>query len=91
MFPVTTKSGKESDVKKEVKLKKDKDNVALSAIPSSGPCICWHCSKTGHIWAFCQEEPIRRCESNKANVAFAKHDNADIWHDKFLQSSDSNI
>ena len=50
--------GKESDEKKEVKHKKDKDNVALSAISSSGPCVCWCCGKPGHIRAFCQEEPI---------------------------------
>jgi hypothetical protein len=83
--------GKESDEKKEVKPKKDKDNVAFSAISSSGPCVCWRCGKTGHIQAFCNEEPIHGRESNKANVAFTAHDDADIWLDEVLQSSDSDI
>jgi hypothetical protein len=83
--------GKENDEKKEVKHKKDKDNVALSAILSSGPCVCWRCGKPGHIRAFCQEEPIHGQESGKANVTFAVHDDADIWLDEVSQSSNSDI
>jgi hypothetical protein len=83
--------GKENDEKKEVKHKKDKDNVALSAISSSGPRVCWRCGKPGHIRAFCQEEPIRGRESGKANVAFAVHDDADIWLDEISQSSNSDV
>jgi hypothetical protein len=65
--------------------------VALSAILSSGPHVCWRCGKPGHIRAFCQEEPIRGRESGKANVAFAVHDDADIWLDEISQSSNSDV
>jgi hypothetical protein len=67
-------------VKDEVKPEKDKDNVALAAISSSGnPCTCWCCGKMGHIKAFCKEKPICGGESREANVAFAATDDSTIW------------
>jgi hypothetical protein len=45
--------GKVSDENKEVKVKKDKDNVALAAVANNSPCVCWRCSKTTHVKAFC--------------------------------------
>jgi hypothetical protein len=81
--------GKEKDEKKEVKSKTDKDNVVFAALVDNGPCICWCCGKTGHIKAFCKEKLIRGCESRQANVAFSAADDADIWFDEFLLSSDS--
>jgi hypothetical protein len=59
---------------------KDKDNVALAAISTSGnPRKCWRCGKIGHIKAFCKEKPIRGDETGEANVAFTATDDSDIW------------
>ena len=76
--------GKVSDKNKEVKVKKDKDNVA-----NNNPRVCWCCGKTGHVKAFCKEKPICGCESGEANAAFSVADDADIWLDEVSQSSDS--
>jgi hypothetical protein len=59
---------------------KDKENVALAAILSSGnPRTCWRCGKMGHIKAFCKEKVIRGGETGEANVAFTAADDSDIW------------
>jgi hypothetical protein len=48
--------GKESDEKKEVQQKKDKDNVALSAILSGGPHVCWQVSRPSLFSLFIAKE-----------------------------------
>ena len=60
--------------------KKDKENVALAAILTSGnPHKCWHCGKIGHIKAFFKEKPIHGGETGEANVAFTTTEDSDIW------------
>jgi hypothetical protein len=59
---------------------KDKENVALATISSSGnPCTCWHCGKMGHIKAFCKEKVIHGGKTGEANVAFTATNDSDIW------------
>jgi hypothetical protein len=85
--------GKVSDGNKEVKVKKDKDNVALAAVTNDSPHVCWCCGKTSHVKAFCKEKPIRGGESEQVNFALSATDpdDADIWLDQVLQHSDSDI
>jgi hypothetical protein len=85
--------GKVSNGNKEVKVKKDKDNVAFAAVANDSPRVCWRCGKTGHIKAFCKEKPIRGRESEQANVVLSATDadDADIWLDEVSQHSDSDI
>jgi hypothetical protein len=85
--------GKVSDRNKEVKVKKDKDNVALAAVTNDSPRVCWCCGKTGHVKAFCKEKTIRGGESEQVNVALSATDpnDADIWLDEVSQHSDSDI
>ena len=60
--------------------KKDKENVVLVAILTSGNSHrCWCCGKIGHIKAFYKEKPICGGETREANVAFTATDDSDIW------------